>query len=102
MLLGDAARIEHAIATANVADDPARAFEIDPAALFSVLRAERAGGPALVGHYHSHPNGCAEPSPRDRAAAEPGKLWIIMAGGIARAWALEGTGFHEIALVNEK
>jgi desampylase len=84
---GGAERIAEARACANVAADPARRFEIDPAALFAAIRAERGGGPRLLGHYHSHPNGSARPSPQDAAMADrPGRLWLILAGGEARFW----------------
>jgi len=71
----------------NVAADPARQFELDPAALFAAHRGARAGGPAIVGHYHSHPTGRATPSPRDAAAAvADGSLWLIAAAGTVRGW----------------
>lgn len=98
LLFGAPGRIEAASPARNVAADPARAFEVDPAALFAALRAERAGGPRLAGHYHSHPNGSPVPSPRDLAAAEPGRLWLIVGAGAARLWrAGEGT-FVEVTL----
>ena len=53
----------------------------------------------MIGHYHSHPNGSAEPSPRDLAAAEPGRLWLIIGGGVARLWIMENGGFRELKLV---
>lgn len=87
LLFGTAERIDAAMAAANVAHDPERRFEIDPAALFAAIRAERAGGAKLVGYYHSHPSGRAEPSETDRAMAEPdGKLWLIVAGDAVTAW----------------
>ena len=74
-------------ACANVAEDPARRFEIDPAALFAALRAERAGGPVLVGHYHSHPSGETTPSATDAAMALPdGRIWLIAGQGVLTAW----------------
>jgi len=99
LLFGSPNRIVRAEPTANVAARPQDTFEIDPCALFAALRAERAGGDRLIGHYHSHPNGSAEPSPRDLAAAEPGKLWLIIGGGIARLWIMENGGFRELQLV---
>lgn len=98
LLFGAADEIAAALATANVAADPATRFEIDPRALFAALRAERAGGPRLIGHYHSHPGGRATPSPRDAAAAEPGQLWLILGGGRARLWLAGADGFRELAL----
>jgi proteasome lid subunit RPN8/RPN11 len=99
LLFGGDSHIGAAQRTANVADDPARTFEIDPAALFAALRAERGGGPRLIGHYHSHPNGRPEPSPRDLAAAEPGRLWLIIGGNMARLWRAAPGGFMEVQMI---
>jgi proteasome lid subunit RPN8/RPN11 len=92
LLFGEADAITAAEPAANVADDPAQSFEVDSRALFAAYRAERAGGVKLVGHYHSHPNGVATPSARDAAAAEPGWLWMIVAGGEATLWMAEEAG----------
>lgn len=86
--------------TANVAPDPATTFEIDPAALFAAYRTQRNGGPRLIGHYHSHPSGDAVPSACDAAAAEPGSLWLILAGGVARAWRAGAGSFEELPIVS--
>ena len=42
-------------------------LEIDPAKLIAALRAERGGGPAVVGCYHSHPRGGPPRYPRGPA-----------------------------------
>lgn len=87
LLFGTTDTILRAQPCRNVAADPARWFEIDPAALIAAHRATRSGGPAIVGWYHSHPTGLAQPSPRDAASAAPdGMLWLIAAGGALRAW----------------
>ena len=99
LLFGADDRIDRAEPADNVADRPQNTFEIDPKALFAALRAERAGGPRLIGHYHSHPNGGAEPSPRDLTAAEPGKYWLIIGGGTARLWLAGAHGFTEVKLI---
>jgi len=99
LLFGSADSIARAEPADNVAANPADTFEIDPRSLFAALRAERAGGDKVIGHYHSHPNGSAEPSPRDLAAAEPGKLWLILGGGAVRAWTMENGRFRELQLV---
>lgn len=81
LLFGTAERIEDALSCRNVASDPASAFEIDPARLIAAHRAARAGGPPILGCYHSHPGGPPLPSARDAAAAAPdGAIWIIVAG----------------------
>jgi desampylase len=87
LLFGEPDRVAAIEPAANVAPDPSRHFEVDPARLFAAIRAERAGGPCLVGHYHSHPSGACSPSATDaQAAVEPGRLWLIVAGGEAAAW----------------
>ncbi len=104
LLLGTAERIEAAEACANVAANPERTFEIDPVALFAAHRRARGGGPAVVGHYHSHPSGVPMPSPRDAAQAMgDGALWLILGGGEARLWrSVEPGAFIEDALVIEQ
>ena len=87
LLLGAGTRVSRVVPCANVATDPARFFEIDPAALIAAHRAARGGGPKVIGHYHSHPSGVAEPSPRDAAEAAPdGAVWIVVAGDRLTAW----------------
>ncbi|ODP37380.1 M67 family metallopeptidase [Sphingomonas turrisvirgatae] len=87
LLFGTTDRIGRATIAANVAPDPRRHFEIDPAALFVALRAERAGGERLAGYWHSHPSGIARPSATDLAMAAPdGRLWLIEADGELTAW----------------
>ena len=82
LLLGHGSQVTEAVHCSNVAADPATTFEIDPAQLIAALREARAGGPQVVGCYHSHPSGTAQPSPRDAAeAAANGWLWLIVAGG---------------------
>lgn len=64
---------------ANIADGRNR-FEIDPANHFAALRTARDAGHILIGCYHSHPNGAAEPSAHDLAGAGEDKfIWLIAA-----------------------
>jgi proteasome lid subunit RPN8/RPN11 len=87
LLLGEGRRVLCVEACANVAADPSRRFEIDPARLLAAHRAARSGGPRLIGHYHSHPSGDATPSPRDAADAAPdGSVWLLVAGGVLTGW----------------
>ncbi len=87
LLLGQGARIDRVVPAANVHPDPERHFEIDPATLIAAHRAERAGGRKLLGYYHSHPNGRAEPSAEDNAMAErAGRIWAIIAAGNVLLW----------------
>jgi desampylase len=94
LLLGKGQRIALAQPAANVHPQPERHFEIDPQALIAAHRAARAGGLELLGYYHSHPNGRAEPSASDRAAASgDGRAWAIVAGGEVLFWRDETNGF---------
>lgn len=55
-------------------------FEIDPAAHFALLHKLRGSTRAIIGCYHSHPNGRPGPSEHDRQNAdESGFLWLIAA-----------------------
>ncbi|CAN5724964.1 hypothetical protein BH23GEM9_BH23GEM9_13100 [soil metagenome] len=82
----------------NVADDPARyLIEAD-----TVLRLERhatATGRHVVGFYHSHPCGSAEPSDTDLDLASPGYVYVIVqsSSGAVRGWRLrdDRAGFDE-------
>jgi proteasome lid subunit RPN8/RPN11 len=63
----------------NIADRCDR-FEIHPEDHFAALRKARARGRAVVGCYHSHPNGSPFPSATDRdGAGEEDFLWLIAA-----------------------
>ncbi len=56
-------------------------FDIDPADHIAAAKAARANGHAIIGCYHSHPGGRAEPSAADLAGAgEDNFLWLIAAG----------------------
>jgi desampylase len=93
-------RVERLLYTENVSENPTDSFEIDPTALFRVIREERAGGERLIGYYHSHPEGCAEPSERDRVSAiGDARIWVIVANGVTRAWRMNAAGrFDEVAM----
>jgi len=70
----------------NLSDDPDR-FEIDPQGHIAAVKQARANGGSIVGCYHSHPRGAAQPSASDRAGAcEDDFLWLIVAGGTINAF----------------
>ncbi len=78
-------------------------FEIDPALLLSTQKAARAGGPRMIGVYHSHPNGRAEPSETDLATVwQTGMIWIISAVDMermeTRAYLRHESGFIAVPL----
>ena len=57
-------------------------FEIDPARHIALLRQLRGTDRAIIGCYHSHPNGRLEPSQNDcESAGEEKFLWLIAALG---------------------
>ena len=103
LLLGAEGLIEEARPCRNVAPDPARAFEIDPAQLLAAHRQARDGGAQVIGHYHSHPSGAAVPSARDAAQAMgDGALWLILTADTARLWRSVRIGaFEAVALVSQ-
>lgn len=91
LLLGEPGMVQSVLPCRNVAADPREAFEIDPAALIGAHKASRQGGPAIVGCYHSHPNGEVAPSIHDAACGFPG-LWIIVSCGACNAWSADRDG----------
>lgn len=100
LLLGEGGAITAVLPARNVHPDPARHFEIDPQALIDAFRAERSGGPRVVGYYHSHPTGAAEPSAADRAmAAHDGRVWAIVAAGEVRFWRDTAHGFEALSYI---
>ena len=87
LLLGEGATVHTAQPAANIHPHPADHFEIDPAALIAAHRAARSGGPQVLGYYHSHPNGRAEPSATDQVQASgDGRIWAIIAAGEVSWW----------------
>ena len=97
ILLGTGERIETIRPATNVHPAPNRHFEIDPQALVDVHRTARAGGPSVLGYYHSHPNGRAEPSATDREqAASDGAIWAIIAAGRITLWRSGDAGFEAL------
>ncbi len=96
----------HAIAlhpARNPASESDR-FEIDPVEQFRLMREARGRGAEIIGCYHSHPNGAASPSARDReGAGEPDFIWLIASLGKVQPVALnaylyKGDTFSPLAL----
>jgi proteasome lid subunit RPN8/RPN11 len=78
-------------------------FEIAPEDHFAAARAARTRGCRLIGCYHSHPHGVAEPSRHDwDGAGEKDFLWLIAAGMGASttlaAWLYRSGAFLPLAL----
>ncbi|MEK9970937.1 MAG: M67 family metallopeptidase, partial [Ferrovibrio sp.] len=94
LLVGtESLRVTEIVPAKNVSTDPEREFELDPAVHIATLRRLRdAGGTnsvighRIIGHWHSHPNGRAEPSAKDAAmVSDPGLVWLITAVHDGRA-----------------
>lgn len=85
---------------ANLSPTPASHFELDPAVQFALQRSLRGTERAVVGCYHSHPNGRAEPSPRDRTnGCADGFVWVIIATGVKETMAaFEGPSFRPLTI----
>lgn len=99
ILLGEGGHIRAVRPTRNVHPAPHTHFEIDPQALIDAHRAARApGGPQVIGYYHSHPHGLAEPSATDCASASgDGRIWAIIAGEDVRCWRDGKEGFTPLS-----
>lgn len=108
LLVGVDAAVTRIVPAPNVAEQPARTFEIDPGTQIRLRRALReTGGPEyLLGLWHSHPDGRAEPSATDAAMIhEPALIWLISAVTTAGASApaaflpqADGKSFSPLAL----
>ena len=62
-------------------------FEIDPGDRIAAQRRARERAAAVIGCYHSHPDGRAMPSIADRAGAgEDDFLWLIAGGEVLNAF----------------
>jgi proteasome lid subunit RPN8/RPN11 len=78
----------------NLSPDAAH-FAMDPQDQFAAQRTARANGRGIIGCYHSHPGGPAQPSAADRAgASEEDFLWLIAGDEDLRAFVyLDGEFF---------
>ena len=86
----------------NLAAAPGR-FEIDPVDRIAAEKSALGRGHGIIGCYHSHPNGEAQPSPHDLSGAEEENfLWLIAAtsGPATRlaGFVYRPPGFAEIIL----
>ncbi len=86
------AEVVEAVEAANLADGPAEAFVIDPAALLEAERRAAASGLEVLGCYHSHPRGPAWPSARDASGASRAWTYVIVSGGGIHGFRLDERG----------
>ncbi len=79
LLIGQGGQVTAVIPSPNLSDSPEKNFEIDPALIIQHQKKGRAGDDGIIGHYHSHPDGEAQPSVRDQAQNYDGDLiWLIV------------------------
>ena len=98
LLLGTADQIDQATLCANIHPTPLTHFEIDPAALIAAHKVARAGGPQIVGYWHSHPTGTAAPSVTDQAnASGDGRIWAIVGAREVTFWRDAPGGFEPLS-----
>lgn len=81
---GGTVRVERAIDAANVASDARSEFAIDPGAVVAAYLAAEGEGATVVGTWHSHPAGRAEPSAADAGGLWPEHVALIVAPRDAR------------------
>lgn len=95
LLLGSAWSIDDWLSAANVHAHPQRRFELDPAVLLAAMRVQRAGGPLVIGHVHSHPASASAPSRADAESADSdGRYWLIVGCDGPRLWQSVHAGSH--------
>lgn len=90
LLIGDRdLHVTEIVPARNLAATPEREFELDPATQFATMRRLRETNETnlrIIGHWHSHPNGRAEPSMQDAAMIHDRSLvWLISAVQDGRA-----------------
>lgn len=79
LLIGRGGLVTAVIPSPNLSDSPEKNFEIDPALIIHHQRKCRTSGDRIIGHYHSHPDGAAQPSVRDQAQNYDSDLiWLIV------------------------
>ena len=103
LIAADAAGAMRCLPIVNVARDAARFFEMDPRAQIDAMRALRERGERLIGIYHSHPSGPAQPSATDIARHEyPDAFCLIAAPADAtvelRAFSIRAGNLSEIRI----
>ncbi len=85
----------------NIAPEPERRFDMDPAGQIAALRAIRKAGDEMLAIYHSHPSAPPEPSIHDlEGMGYPDALYLIISLNIKgvlemRAWQRDGESMSE-------
>lgn len=77
-MLGQGAVVQSTVPLSNVAFDRRSGFEISAREYLAIERQADAIGVQVLGFYHSHPDGLAQPSSRDVELAWPGWWTLIV------------------------
>ncbi len=91
------ARVCYAVPVENVSTQRRKyEYQVPPLAILEAQRRAREEGLEIVGYYHSHPSGSAQPSALDRRNAWPDTCYVIlgMRGGElveVKSWRLDGS-----------
>ncbi|HET7325216.1 MAG TPA: desampylase, partial [Halococcus sp.] len=94
---GSDTRVESVHRVPNVASQPRVEYVIDPEAQLDVMEDIETSGEAVVGFYHSHPDGPNEPSETDVTRATwPGFYYLIVSlpGQTVGTWHWDGERFE--------
>ncbi|WP_348607703.1 desampylase [Halobaculum rarum] len=90
-------RVAEAVPVPNVADDPERRYELDPAETVAAIEDAETRGRDVIGFYHSHPRGPAAPSDTDRERATwTGSVYAIVAPEEVVAYRWTGESFQPL------
>lgn len=105
LLEGGVAAVHHIVAIPNVAVDARQRFDMQRPALVRAIFSFRRARLEVVGVYHSHPMGSAEPSASDIAEASwPDAVYLIVGGAAAatpdvRAWTIRAAQVRPVRIV---
>lgn len=97
----NSARVTSVVRTVNVADHPRTTYRIDPEEVFAVVEDAEDRGRAVIGFYHSHPDGPRGPSRTDVARAtwtDHVYLLVSLDGDwpFLDAWVWDGESFVDV------
>lgn len=100
----DESQVEERYPAENVAETPRTRYEVGPQEQLALMEDIEESGQEVVGFYHSHPKGPAEPSVTDTAQATwPDRSYVIVSlggseGASVGSWRWTGEEFVEEAV----
>ncbi len=111
LLIGTELEVIEAVATANVAAEPRRHYQVSPVDYFAQIKrcrdaaSQGAAAVDVIGAYHSHPHSAPVPSPTDLEEAF-GEFLYIIAGPVdgpaalaLRAYRLQAGRLEDVPLI---